>query len=96
MFHFRVVMVALCGLVIAASRRADEALRREAASLFGRIAAPAVSPPTRQVALGQALFWDVAISSDGKTACVRSSIPGVPPVTKVRCGGAWSSRSSTW
>lgn len=55
---------------------ADEALRKEAGQLFGRIDAPVeakagakadVSSP--QAELGRALFWDARISADGKTSC---------------------------
>ena len=47
---------------------ADEPLRRQALSLFGRIEAPAaVTPP--EAALGRALYWDERISLDGKTSC---------------------------
>src|SRR5207244_13101960 len=47
---------------------ADEALRRDAAAMFGRIEA-AAAPATPQVELGRALFWDPRVSADGKTAC---------------------------
>jgi cytochrome c peroxidase len=47
---------------------ADEQLRRQASALFGRIEAPryAATPETE---LGRALFWDMRLSLDGKTAC---------------------------
>lgn len=52
------------------ARSNDEAVRAEALQLFG------VIEPTPQdkfadprVQLGQALFWDVRVSSDGKTSC---------------------------
>ena len=50
--------------------QASDALRKEASTLFGRI-----EPPTNElrsradVVLGRALFWDVRLSADGKTAC---------------------------
>ena len=47
---------------------ADEALRREAAGLFGAIRAPSGIPAT-QAELGRALFWDERVSLDGKTSC---------------------------
>ena len=47
---------------------ADEPLRREALSLFGRIEAPA-AVETPEAALGRALYWDERISLDGKTSC---------------------------
>jgi cytochrome c peroxidase len=49
---------------------ADEALRRDAASLFGRlepVSAAALAAP--EVELGRALFWDERLSLDGKTSC---------------------------
>jgi cytochrome c peroxidase len=48
--------------------RADEALRREAAALFGTLKAPAASA-SPQAQLGRELFWDTRASADGKTAC---------------------------
>src|SRR5688572_24403457 len=48
---------------------ADESLRRQALTLFGRIEAPAAYQPTPEIDLGRALFWDERVSSDGKTAC---------------------------
>ena len=47
---------------------ADEALRREAAGLFGQLTAPSGSP-SAQAELGRRLFWDTRVSADGKTAC---------------------------
>jgi cytochrome c peroxidase len=47
---------------------ADDALRREAAGLFGQIKASA-DPATPAVDLGRALFWDTRASLDGATAC---------------------------
>ena len=50
--------------------QASDALRKEASTLFGRI-----EPSTNElrsradVVLGRALFWDVRLSADGKTAC---------------------------
>src|SRR3954468_18594538 len=48
--------------------QADEALRREAAALFGELKAPRAAAPA-QVELGRELFWDTRASLDGKTAC---------------------------
>jgi cytochrome c peroxidase len=62
--------VTMAAAVPVAPAQADEPLRRAAAALFGRIeaaAAPALAAP--EVELGRALFWDVRMSSDGKTAC---------------------------
>jgi len=54
-------------LVISSSAAADEALRREALTLFGRLPAPAAATPEAE--LGRALYWDERISLDGKTSC---------------------------
>jgi len=54
--------------LLAGGACADEQLRRDAASMFGRIAvAPAQATP--ETALGRALYWDTRLSADGKTAC---------------------------
>jgi cytochrome c peroxidase len=58
--------LAACGTGLAAS--AEEALRRQAAGLFGEIKA-AAGAPSPQAELGRALFWDTRASLDGKTAC---------------------------
>ena len=47
---------------------ADDALRQQAASLFGQIKA-STGIATPQVELGRALYWDTRASADGKTAC---------------------------
>ena len=47
---------------------ADEPLRKQASSLFGRIEASRY-PATPETELGRALFWDTRASLDGKTAC---------------------------
>jgi len=47
---------------------ADDALRRDANTLFGRIDAPS-APASAEIDLGRALFWDTRVSADGKTAC---------------------------
>ena len=63
-------LLVVASFAAASSAAADEVLRRQALTLFGRIeaAAPAVrSAP--EVELGRALFWDPRLSSDGKTAC---------------------------
>lgn len=49
---------------------ADEALRRSAQQLFGRVEAARPAERDAPAAqLGRALFWDTRISADGKTAC---------------------------
>ena len=60
--------VVLAAVVSAGIAHADEPLRRQALSLFGRIEAPA-SAETPEVALGRALYWDERISLDGRTSC---------------------------
>jgi cytochrome c peroxidase len=47
---------------------ADNELRQQALSLFGRVQA-ASAAATPEVNLGRALFWDERISLDGKTSC---------------------------
>jgi cytochrome c peroxidase len=47
---------------------ADDALRREAAALFGQVN-PNTEVSSPQAVLGRALFWDTRVSADGKTAC---------------------------
>src|SRR4051794_409260 len=57
-----------CAVTLAAAASTDDQLRAQASSLFGRIQVPnAVLTPETE--LGRALFWDVRVSSDGKTAC---------------------------
>jgi len=58
---------ALALLVISSSAAADDALRREALTLFGRLSAPAAVTPEAE--LGRALYWDERVSLDGKTSC---------------------------
>ena len=58
---------ALALLVISSSAAADEVLRREALTLFGRLSAPAAVTPEAE--LGRALYWDERVSLDGKTSC---------------------------
>ena len=62
--------LALAVLAAIVPVHADEALRRDALARFGRIEpvgeAQRAAP---DVDLGRALFWDVRISADGKTAC---------------------------
>src|SRR4051812_15815727 len=62
-----VLSIALVALGVPGAH-ADEALRREAAALFGQIKASA-DPATPAVDLGRALFWDTRASLDGATAC---------------------------
>ena len=47
---------------------ADDDLRRQALSLFGRIEARNAAP-TPEVELGRALYWDERLSLDRKTSC---------------------------
>jgi cytochrome c peroxidase len=54
-------------LVVAGLAQADDELRRQGLSLFGRIEARSISTPEAE--LGRMLFWDTRISADGKTAC---------------------------
>ena len=63
-----VIFAGVLAALFAGNAGADDALRRQAASLFGEIKASkeAASP---QAELGRALFWDVRVSLDGKTAC---------------------------
>jgi cytochrome c peroxidase len=66
--------LAVAGMVLGAaigaagSAIADEELRSQASTLFGRIEA-AKYQATPEVELGRALFWDTRASLDGKTAC---------------------------
>lgn len=53
--------------VVPSGAYADEQLRREALTLFGRIEANAVT--TAETELGRMLFWDTRLSSDGRTSC---------------------------
>jgi cytochrome c peroxidase len=52
----------------ATSALADEALRKQASGLFGRLQVPGVTS-TAELELGRALYWDTRLSADGKTAC---------------------------
>ena len=56
------------GIAMPGTAAGDEALRKEAAALFGQLkgGADASSP---QAELGRAIFWDTRVSADGKTAC---------------------------
>jgi cytochrome c peroxidase len=55
-------------LAVTSNALADEALRRDAAGLFGQLTAPS-GAPSAQAELGRALFWDTRVSADGNTAC---------------------------
>jgi cytochrome c peroxidase len=68
MRNLLVVSLAALGVSAFASDSADEALRREAAALFGQVKA-STEASSPQAELGRALFWDTRLSSDGKTAC---------------------------
>jgi cytochrome c peroxidase len=60
-------LVVLMAALAAGGAQADEALRREALALFGRLQAAGAS--TREAELGRALYWDERVSLDGKTSC---------------------------
>jgi cytochrome c peroxidase len=62
-------LILAAGIAAAGGAKADEALRREASALFGRMQAGTVSPASPEAVLGRALFWDTRVSLDGKTAC---------------------------
>lgn len=68
MRHLLVASLTALGVSAFASENADEALRREAAALFGQVKA-STEASSPQAELGRALFWDTRLSSDGKTAC---------------------------
>lgn len=61
--------LAIALVVFSCSAAADEQLRREALTLFGRIEAAPASAMTREAELGRALYWDERVSLDGKTSC---------------------------
>src|SRR5262249_43543959 len=61
-------LLLIIGIVGFGHASADDALRQQAASLFGQIK-PASGAVTPQVELGRALYWDTRASADGKTAC---------------------------
>jgi cytochrome c peroxidase len=65
---------AIAMIAVATFAFADEPLRRESLTLFGRIEAPKYQA-TPENELGRALFWDVRLSSDGKTACASCHLP---------------------
>jgi cytochrome c peroxidase len=60
-------VIAAALALAAAAAQADEPLRRQALSLFGRLEAPSGTPAEAE--LGRALFWDERLSLDGKTSC---------------------------
>jgi len=62
------LLLGITAAMVMNSSSADEALRQQAAALFGEIKAytGAASP---QAELGRSLFWDTRASADGKTAC---------------------------
>jgi len=61
-------LLPLALLVLSTTVHADDALRREAAALFGQVK-PYAGASTPLAELGRALFWDERVSLDGKTAC---------------------------
>ena len=63
----KIVLIS-AAIAISGPALADEALRRDAAGLFGQLVAPS-GAPSPQAELGRALFWDTRVSADGKTAC---------------------------
>ena len=66
----------LLATAIAAASAAigQDSLREDASRLFGRIESKTYAP-TPEVELGRALFWDVRVSTDGKTACASCHAP---------------------
>src|SRR5256885_4159250 len=58
----------LVTIFVTSAGRADDDLRRDAQTLFGRIE-PAPTAMSAEAELGRALFWDTRASADGKTAC---------------------------
>src|SRR3954468_13751850 len=66
--RMRLPLIAILIAIGMSGAWADEALRRDAAALFGALKAPAATA-SRQAELGRALFWDTRASLDGKTAC---------------------------
>jgi len=68
--QWRTVAIALALTLTAGTAAADEALRRSAQQLFGRVEAARPAERDAPAAqLGRALFWDTRISADGRTAC---------------------------
>ncbi|CAM5387252.1 cytochrome-c peroxidase [Thauera mechernichensis] len=69
----RYILGSLAGLAFATSAvasKADNELRETAKGLFGTVtAATAAEVSDPKAALGQALFWDIRLSSNGKVAC---------------------------
>lgn len=61
-------LLLLAVIVSCGPASADDALRQQAASLFGQIKA-GTGIETPQARLGRALYWDTRASADGKTAC---------------------------
>jgi cytochrome c peroxidase len=64
-----VTSAAIAVLAVALPAQADEALRRQALGLFGRIEPVGAAAMTREAELGRALYWDERVSADGKTSC---------------------------
>src|SRR4051794_30313941 len=62
------VLLIAAAIATSSTVLADEALRREAAGLFGRLKAPSAAP-SAQPERGGELFWDARASADGKPAC---------------------------
>ena len=63
------------GIAMPGTAAGDEALRKEAAGLFGQLKT-GPSPSSPQAELGRALFWDTRVSADGKTACASCHAAG--------------------
>lgn len=64
------IVFSAAALLLTAGAAADEALRRDAAALFGRLEpVPPAALTSPEVVLGWALFWDERLSLDGKTSC---------------------------
>src|SRR4051812_18020563 len=58
----------VAAITVTGTAIADDALRREAAALFGALKVSSEAP-SREAELGRELFWDARVSADGKTAC---------------------------
>jgi cytochrome c peroxidase len=71
----RALLLAMGLCLVGDPGHADEALRARARALFGPLEPPAASN-VAEVALGRRLFFDTAISADGRTGCVSCHLPG--------------------
>lgn len=67
---WKCVATAVAIVLVSSTAMADGSLRETARTLFGTVSASSpteVSDP--KAVLGQALFWDMRLSADGRTAC---------------------------